>query len=275
VARHVVYALVDATLWQRYELSPGASFTLYMNETDTVQITFIAIAEINNIPGTYDTPQNSESDVGMIVDYQSYAGVYANRSGQTLAPNTLWLRTNDDPISLAQIRERLPGLQDRRALITSNQESSAYIDIIGALGIGVGAALLLALIGVLLSSWLHAFSRRTGFAIMRALGMAPREIAALLLWEQGIVYGLAFVLGIGLAALLTVFIVPTVTLLDLSGPGALGNPYDIPPIHIAVPYLQLSVLLGALALICLLALLLMARVVSRPAIGQHLRINED
>lgn len=272
---HIVYALVDATLWQRYELSPGERFTLYMNNTNTLRVTFIALAEVNNIPGTYNTPQDEESDIGMIVDYQSYTSVYASQSGQTLQPNTLWLRTSDDPADLAGIRAQLPDLQDRRALTTQNQEDSTHLDIMGALGIGVGAALLLALIGVLLSSWLSAFNRQTNFAIMRALGMAPREIAALLLWEQGIVYGLAFALGIGLAILLAVFIIPTVTLLDLSGANALGNPYDIPAIQIAVPYLQLGILLGVLALICLLALLLMARVASRPALGQRLRVNED
>ncbi|HEX7737068.1 MAG TPA: FtsX-like permease family protein [Ktedonobacteraceae bacterium] len=275
LTRHIVYALVDATLWQRYELSPGERFTLYMNGAGTLRVNFIALAEINNIPGSYNTPLDAESDIGMIVDYQSYASVYASQSGQALQPNALWLRTSDDPAALAAIRAQLPDLQDRRALTALNQEDSTHIDVLGALGIGVGAALLLALIGVLLSSWLSAFNRQTSFAVLRALGMAPREIAALLLWEQGLVYGLAFVLGTGLAALLAVFIVPTVTLLDLSGSGSLGNPYDIPPIQIVVPYLQLGLLLGALALISLLALLLMARLASHPSLGQHLRINED
>ena len=273
--RNVVYALVDATLWQRYGLTSGESFTLAMNDANTLQVTFIALAEVNSIPGTYNTPLDPESDVGLIVDYQSYATVYARKSGLSLAPNTLWLRTSDDPSELAQIRASLPNLQDRRVLATLNQENSTHIDILGALAIGVGAALLLALIGTLLSSWLNAFSRLTSFAVMRALGMAPREIAALLLWEQGSVYALAFALGIILAALLMVFIAPAVTLLDLSAPGVLNNPYDIPPIQIAVPYPQLGLLLLVIGLICILALWLMARVVSRPAPSQRLRINED
>jgi hypothetical protein len=273
--RHVVYALVDATLWQRYDLAPGESFTFFMNGAGTLQMTFIVLAEIKHIPGTYNTPQDPESDVGMIVDYQSYANVYTQESGLALAPNTLWLRTSDNPSTLAHIRALLPDLQDRRALVTLNQENSTHIDLIGALAIGVGAALLLALIGTLLSSWLNVFSRLTNFAVMRALGMAPREIAALLLWEQGIVYSLAFILGIVLAALLTIFIVPAVTLLDLTGPGAQSNPYDIPQLQIALPALQLGLLLGIIGLICLCTLLIMARVAARPSLGQRLRLNED
>jgi ABC-type antimicrobial peptide transport system permease subunit len=240
-----------------------------------VHVTFIALAEVTYIPSTYNTPANPESDIGLIVDYQSYATVFAKEGGMTLAPNTIWLRTSDDASSLAQIRRMFPDLQDRRMLTATNQDNSTYLDIIGALAIGVAAALLLALIGTLLSSWLNASNRLTSFAIMRALGMSPRQVAALLLWEQVLVYILAFLLGTALGALLIVFVTPAITLLDLSGPSSLYNPYDVPPAQAAVPYLQLSLLLGGLVIICLVALFLMARIISRPIPGQRLRLNED
>ena len=274
--RHnVVYALVDSALWQKYELSPGASFTFFMNDTNTVRVTFIALGEINFIPGTYDTPANPQSDVSLIVDYQSYAAVYNKQSSTALAPNNIWLRTTDNPSVLAHIRSILPGAQDRRMLAANNQDNSAHIDIIGALAIGLGASLLLALIGTLLSSWVHSSSRLTSFALMRALGMDPRQIAALLLWEQGFIYLLAFLLGIGLGALLIIFVAPAVTLLDLTGSGALNNPYDIPPLQLVIPFLRIALLLGGLVVVCLAALLLMASVISRPSPGQRLRLNED
>ncbi|GAC1346006.1 MAG: hypothetical protein NVSMB27_08940 [Ktedonobacteraceae bacterium] len=150
-----------------------------------------------------------------------------------------------------------------------------HIDIIGVLAIGVVAALILALIGTLLSSWLNASNRLTSFAVMRALGMAPRQVAAILLWEHGFIYLLAFLLGTGLGATLTIFAAPAVSLLDLTGPSSQYNPYDVPPVQTVIPYLQLSFLLGGLVIICLVALLLMARIVSRPSIGQTLRLNED
>ncbi|HET8913276.1 MAG TPA: FtsX-like permease family protein [Ktedonobacteraceae bacterium] len=273
--QNVVYALVDSTLWQKYALTPGASFTLDMNETHTLRVTFVALAEVNSIPGTYNTPANPDSDIGLIVDYQSYASVYTKALKQRLVPNTLWLRTSDDAASLAQIRTLLPNLKDRRLLTQMNQENSTHIDIIGALAIGVGAALILALIGTLLSSWLNAFNRLTGFALMRAIGMAPRQIAALMLWEQGFVYILGFLLGIGMGALLIVFVAPAVTLLDLSGPSALYNPFDLPPLSTVIPYVQIGILLGGLGVICLIALLSMGNLVARLSLGQRLRINED
>ena len=274
-AHNVVYALVDAALWQKLALSPGASFTFTMNQTGTLRIQFIALAEIHYIPGSYNSPINPDSDVGIIVDYQSYATVYAKNGGGSLSPNYVWLRTAGDAASLASVRSALPGLQDRQMLTTANQQNSVHVDILGVLAIGMGAALLLALLGTLLSSWLNAASRITGFAVLRALGMTPRQVAAVLLWEQCFVYLLGFLLGIGLGAILTLFAAPAVELLDLAGPSSAYNPFDVPPVPTVIPYSWLALLLSVLLIVCLVALLLMARIVSRPSPGQTLRLNED
>lgn len=271
---NVVYALVDTVLWQKYGLSQGDMFSLPINETGT-RVHFIALGLLNYIPGTYNAPMNPDSDIGLIVDYQSYATVYEKQIGMTLSPNYLWLRTYDDTASLVNIRRTLPELQDRRLLTISNQENSVHVDIIGVLAIGIGTALILALVGTLLSSWLNTSNRLTSFALLRALGMAPRHIASLLLWEQGFIYILAFVIGFGLGNLLTFFAAPAVALLDLAGPSSQDNPFDIPPVQTVIPYLQLSLLLGGLVVICLVALLLMTRIVSRPSISQTLRLSED
>lgn len=272
---HTVYALVNAVLWQRYQLSPGAAFTLPVSDTSNAQINFVALAKVNYIPGYYDTPLDGNSNVGLIVDYQSYASAYQNALKTDFAPNHVWLRTSDDPSALSRIRQAYPQLQDRRAVTSNNQEDTVHIDLVGVLAIGIGAALILALLGTLLSSWLNATSRLTSFAVMRALGMNPRQLAALLLWEHGYIFLLAFLLGLGLGALLTIFAAPAVSLLDLSGPSSLYNPYDIPPVQLSIPWQPLLLLLAGLVLICLVALLLMARIVSRPSISQTLRLNED
>lgn len=272
---NVVYALVDAALWQQLHLSQGDSFTLPMSDDGSLRIHFIALAEVNYLPGIYDTSVSPDRGIGLIVDYQSFATVYAKNSAKTLAPNFVWLSSYDDTASLSNIRQTLPDLNDRRLLTTTNQQSGAHLDIIGMLAIGVAVAVILALTGTLLSSWLNATSRRTSFAVIRALGMRPRQVAAVLLWEQGFVYLLAFALGIGLGILLISFVPPIVSLLDLTATNAIANPYDIPPVQTLIPYQQLLLLLGMLAIICLAALLLMARVVSRPSISQTLRLNED
>lgn len=273
-AHNIVYAFVDTVLWQKYGLSQGDMFTLPINESG-VRMHVIALGVINYIPGTYNAPMNPDSDIALVVDYQSYAAVYTKLIGTTLSPNYIWLSTYDDTDSLANIRRTLPALQDRRLLTTTNQENSVHVDIIGVLAIGVGAALILALLGTLLASWLNASNRLMSFALMRALGMAPRQIAALLLWEQYFVFTLAFLLGFGLAALLTNFAAPAVALLDLAGTSSQDNPFDVPPVPTVIPYPQLFLLLGGLVVICIIALLLMIRIVSQPSISHTLRLNED
>ncbi|HZO76201.1 MAG TPA: FtsX-like permease family protein [Ktedonobacteraceae bacterium] len=272
---NVVYALVDAALWQQLHLSQGDSFTLPMSDDGSLHMRFIAQAEVSYLPSIYDTPVSPDRGIGLLVDYQSYATVYAKNSGKTLSPNFVWLRSDDDTASLSSIRQALPDLNDRRMLTTANQQSGAHLDIIGMLGAGVAVAIILALIGTLLSSWLNAASRRTSFAVIRALGMRPRQIAAVLLWEQGFAYLLAFLLGAGLGIGLINFVSPIVSLLDLTGASASFNPYDIPPVQTQIPEQQLLLLLGGLAMICLAALVLMAWIVSRPSISQTLRLNED
>jgi ABC-type antimicrobial peptide transport system permease subunit len=274
-AQNVVYALVDSAMWQADHLSPGERFSILVDEAHNIRISFIALAEVTTVPGIYDTPINPSNGVGLLVDYQSYAGVYARERGMPLAPNTMWLRTKDDAASLANIRHTFPDLADRRQITTDNQQNNVHLDIIGVLTIGIAAVLVLALIGTLLSSWLNATSQRANFAVMRALGMASRQIAAVLLWEQGFVYIIAFLLGIGLGAMLTIFVAPTVSLLDLAGPGGSGNPYDVPSVLTTIPYVQLLVVLGAMGVICFGALVFMGRVVSRSGVSGMLRLGED
>lgn len=276
IAHHVIYALVDVTTWQRLHLSQGKQFTLPGDSSGNSHLNFIALDEITYVPGVYDTPTITGTGMALIVDYQNYAAVKPEATGSTsssLVPNYIWLRANDNPATLANLRNVLPDLNDRNQLITTIQNDPNQLSIIGVMYIGVGAAFVLALVGILVLSWLNASNRLTNFAVARALGMDPRQIAAVLLWEQGFVYILALLLGVALAALLNMFAAPVVGSLPI-GYG-LNLPYDIPAIQVVVPYVQLFLLLGVFALICLVALLLMTRIISRPSLSQTLRLNED
>ncbi|GCE12913.1 ABC transporter permease [Tengunoibacter tsumagoiensis] len=273
--QNLVYALVDAPLWGQLHLAPGSHFTLPADDNGDTQIQFVAVAEVPYLPGIYDTPLAPYRGIGMLTDYTSYATVIAKQSQTTLIPNQLLLKTKSDAASLAHLRSLFPGLQDRRQQTVTNQESSVHLDIIGVLIIAIVAALLLALVGTLLNSWLSASIRITSFSVLRALGMRPRQIATVLLWEQGFIYAVAILLGLGLSAMLSLFASPIVTLLDLTRPATRENLYDVPPISVTIPWFQLALLFGTVTIICLCALFFMAHLVSRPRLGQILRLNED
>lgn len=284
-----VPAIVDTRAWQELHLSVGAPFTLSIQDSALV---FVAIAEVQHIPtvnDSLDTPGTSDYTTpgGILVDFPALAAAYAPAADETLSLNYVWLRSSDDPALLAKIRAaltsgplQLGSLNDRRAMIADLQHDPLYLDLIAALQLGAAVTVLLALVGNLIASWLGARSRLLNFVVLRALGSAPRQIASVLIWEQGMIYAAALVLGALFSALLIWTIVPALVFVAAPNNGAAissGEFYVIQhvlPVQILLPP-TLGVVLAGIIVICVVALWMMARVVSRPAIGQTLRLSED
>ena len=176
----------------------------------------------------------------------------------------------------------LDPLYDRRAIVTSLQNDPLSVDLLGVLGIGATTAMLLALAGSLIASWLSARNRLTNFAVLRALGAAPSQLAGMMMWEQSIIYITSLLLGLFFGTLLSLLALPVMIFTSVATTGASSDlsssaffiVQNIPPIQIVLPS-TLWVILGVLVGICIVALGLMVRVVSRPSISQTLRLNED
>lgn len=94
------------------------------------------------------------------------------------------------------------------------------------------------------------------------------------------VYATAILLGVLLGAILIATIVPALVFVGAPNNGAAissGEFYVIQhvlPVQVVFPA-SLGIVFAALIAICMVALLMMARVVSRPSIGQTLRLSED
>ena len=265
--------IIDDAMAKTNNLSVGSSFILPTADGYTMHA--VVVAQVHAIPGVYDSSSYKTDNVGVLCDYQSYAAVYAKNSGNTLNSNFVWLKTNNDASSLNSVHHAYPALQDRSTLLSTDETNPLYINVIGVLDLSIATALLLAVIGVLYFAWLNAQGRLTNFAVLRALGMAPRQIAAVLFWEQGAIYVTALALGLVLGLFLLTFVGPALTFTDVVTAHVSGNSiYPLPTLLVAPTRLIIG-LLGALALICGIALALMARLVSRPSLGQVLRLNED
>jgi hypothetical protein len=99
----------------------------------------------------------------------------------------------------------------------------------------------------------------------------------MLTWEQAVVYISGFLLGGAFGTLLATSVIPELTFTDLNSnlsndqffalQSALSTQLVVPP--------SLPLMLLVLAGIYALALTMMVRVVSRPAPGQALRLNQD
>lgn len=272
--QNLVYAIIDSSMAQRFGLAEDDTFKLATDDAKLRNIQFVVQAVIQNIPGVYGNAQAYFSEVGMMVDFESYRTVYEEiNQREQITPDYVWLDTTDTVMTL----EDQPTLTGRLALIERELQNAAYLNIAGVLGIGIIAALTLAMVGTLLASWVYAASRQVNFAVLRALGMAPRQVGAVLLWEQGLTYVLAFLLGCGLSAALITFTTPVISFLSLATTGSITSrsPYEVPPVQVEIPYPQIGLALAIFAIVCIVALLFMSSIVSRPRTAQILRLNED
>ncbi len=280
----VIPAIVDVSTWNALALHVGAPFSLY-NASVPADIThYVAQALVQHMPAI-----NSSTQGGIIVDYQSFAAIQDKKSTVPVSVNHIWLHTRNDPASLARVRAALntptlslDNLADRNALTDLLRNDPLSLNLVGLLAIGAATALLLALIGNLLTSWLSVRRRLTNFTVLRTLGASPKEIASVLLWEQGIIYATALFLGIVFGVLLAITAIPALVFSVLPGsPGVskVSNNewYALQhaiPVQIVVPA-ALGFVFAALVSICIMSLVMMVRVVLRPSMSQVLRFDEN
>ncbi len=286
----VIPAVVDQLTWQRLHLQKGTTFLAVLAAG---RFLFRAVAEIPHLPTVADSLDSGNASGyavpgGILVDYPSLAPAFIRGTGTGVFPvNYVWLRTSDDPAALTKIRAALTSgplalspLHDRRASLRALEQDPLYLALLGVLILGTATTILLALAGNLLASWLSARTRLTNFAVLRALGTTPGQLASILTWEQIIVYATALVLGAAFGAVLAGTMVPA--LVFTGAPSGTSDPSSsefytlqhLLPTQIVVPSL-LVLVFAALVVICALAIGLMARVVSRPSLGQTLRLNAD
>jgi hypothetical protein len=286
---------VDARAWNALHLSVGSSFALSLSTGTQGAISFgapfLALAEVQHLPTVNDSLNGGTSDYtppgGVLVDYYALAGHYHNISKAFLPRNYAWLRTSDDPAQLSKLHQALTSgplqlnpLYDRRALIATTQQDPLVLNVQGTLTIGAVITMLLALMGNLVASWLSVRKRALNFAVFRAMGTTPRQIVALLLWEQAIIYSTALVLGVLFGVFVIATAVPALVLTSAAQQGiaiSAGEFYVLQhllPVQIVLPLTWVVALTGLLALAAL-ALWMMVRVAAKPALSPALRLSED
>ncbi len=295
-----VPTIIDTTAMKALLLRIGSSFRVKLANTALSTLQFTIVGTIPHVPTVNDrfTPTTGTGTGflqfgSMLFDYQSFTAIYtldAKHAKTLLGPptppgiNTVWLRTKQDATSLANIRTALnqatlalDSISDRAALLSALATDPLYLILSSILSIGVVTVLVLAFIGDMIASWLSARMRLTNFAVLRALGTTPRQIASVLTWEQAIIYVSGLLLGGLLGLLLSLTVVPALTFTDLNVDLSTGQFYaaqSAVPTPVVIPP-SLPLALVTLVLVFGLALWMMVRVVSQPSLSQTLRLNED
>lgn len=303
-----VPVIVDQALANQMGLYIGDIFDINLSDLGNVSPTYQVVGIIAHIPTILPSLMANASapSGGMLVDYQTFDQIYRRAEASQYnqyhpdQPKTwtdlpsvlithLWLRTSDDARTLSSVRAvlnssklALSNLYDRRAIISDLQNDPFTVNMLLVLDIGAITAFFLALLGDLIASWVDTRARRNRFVVLRALGATSRQISAMLLWEQGIIYLGALALGLGLGALLTRAAVPVLVLTDLPahGPMSLMSINDLYflqqalPARLVVPS-SLPLIFVALVLVCFIVLGTMIRAVLHSKISSELRLNED
>src|SRR6266568_469103 len=293
IRQGVIPAIVDAYTWSRLRLHVGEAFFVQQNSTVNENVQYIAIAEVQHIPTLSNSFSGGDASTNLlsgnaIVDYQTLAATKKKYFGLYTPANYVWLRTSDDPAAVAHVRRvlqtsnmHLDNLNDRRALIDAMQTDPLYLNLIVILVLGAVAALLLALMGNLLTSWLSVRTRLTQFVVLRALGATHRQLAGVLTWEQGLVYLMALFIGVGFGVLLSITEVPTLVFSNAPAASALGglssdefySIQQVIPAQVVFPS-SLGIAFAALVAICAAVVGMMAYVALRPSMRPILRFSE-
>jgi ABC-type antimicrobial peptide transport system permease subunit len=290
----VVPAVVDTITMNKLHAHVGSLFQVTVDGYN-LPMNCLIIGVVPHIPSindltSFDNQGKALSEGGVLVDYQTYTTAFTRevrgnprlRAPKPAPLNHIWLHSRDDAASVASVRIGLTrlnllNLSDRRAILAALNTDPLYLILSGTLTIGTVAALLLALIGTLLTSWLSARTRLTNFAVLRAIGATPRQLASMLTWEQAVVYLTGLLLGVGIGEFIVQTVVPALTLTNANTNVSSNRFYTLQTAFPTQIVLPASLLLALLALVAIYgaALTMMVRIISQPSLSQTLRLNED
>jgi hypothetical protein len=116
------------------------------------------------------------------------------------------------------------------------------VGVIGILGLGSVAALAFAAIGFLVSTTVSTAERLGEFALLKALGLAPRQLVGWLSMESVVLLAVGLVAGVGLGLVLAWLVLPFATL-TAGGEPPVPAPVVVIPPDAFVPPLVLALLL--------------------------------
>ncbi|MFB4311298.1 ABC transporter permease [Actinomadura sp. GTD37] len=138
----------------------------------------------------------------------------------------------------------------------------------GALVLGFGAALAFAVIAFVVNAAVTAGERAREFAVLRALGVHPRQVAGVLAIEQAYLVALGLLGGTFLGLIVARLVVPHIVLSVQS-----AQPY--PPAELVVQWPVVLAMLAGVAAVLGVVLPPVIRMLRRRNLGAGLRAGED
>jgi hypothetical protein len=253
--------LVDARLLEQAGLRVG----------DTLQLTLHGTALRGAIVGALRGFPTLDPDGGpfIVADLPTIDALQTAPGATLTDPTQYWLAVQ--PGRDAAVADRLrrepfysPAVLSRTAQAAQLRTNPLALGTIGALALGLVAATLVAILGFAVNAAASARERLAEFALLRALGLHPRQLVAWLSLEQGLTVALSLLGGALLGLALTRLVLP---LIALTQAGAAATP----PVQVVIPWATVGLLTGGLLVALAGAAAILAASLRRLGLGATLR----
>ncbi len=156
--------------------------------------------------------------------------------------------------------------QDGRA--TTLLSDPVALGAIGALSIGFVAALIFAGVGFVVSSVVSARERMTEFALLRALGLSPRQLLRWMTLENSVLLGISLVFGTLLGLALAWLILPLISVTQQAT-------RVFPGVIVVIPWRTILLLELGVVVVLVAVIGIMALALRKLGLGSLLRLGED
>jgi hypothetical protein len=265
-------------------VSQSTLVAMNLAPADTFDLRISSVALRARIAGVFDSfPTTNAAAPVVVVDLQTlglqrFSAAHAHTAevdsfSETRPPDEWWLEIGTaQPDELERTLAGPPFISTSVATAAGRERSlvsdPVALGIIGALGLGALAAGLFALIGLAVAASVSARERQTEFALLRALGLSRGQLASWLWLENGSLAVVSLLAGVALGAVISLVVLPSVTLT------ATGLP-PTPPVMVTLPLATIAALAGIAAVALVVVVIVMTAVLRRMRIGNILRMSEE
>jgi hypothetical protein len=261
------------------------SFPIVVNETfpaktfadigDEVRLPSLRIAnDTAFVVGTVSAFPTADLNLGevILVDLPTYQ-MMGYEPGQGLEQvDTYWLKTSGDDQEILTSLRSPPlnsfGVQSRQELTDTLASDPVALGTIGALTVGFVAAAVFAAVGFAVSATVSTRERLIEFALLRALGLSPRQLGSWLILEQGVLVLVSLLFGTVIGVILTAAILPLTTLTQDGGPA-------VPEVIVLYPWGAVAGLQLAVVAVLGVIVTVLTALLRRVGLGSLLRLGED
>lgn len=219
-------------------------------------------------------PTVAADSSGIIVADLASVAMHRFEPGRTIVgPEELWLDVQ--PAAIEEASETLSqdpfasrSVDSRSERAQSLLSDPVALGNIGSLSLGFVAAAIFAGIGFIVSAVVSARERITEFALLRALGLSPRQLARWMSLEHGVLLLISLIGGTLLGLALAWLVLPLISVTQQAT-------QVVPGVIVVVPWQTIVLLELGIVVVLFAVVAALSLVLRRGGLGSLLRLGED